>query len=84
MYSGKPVSLAREATTLSWVLFHGEMIAEICRIGNQAFQPLALKNNVINNIRKKLFLTREAVLETIRICKDQNVRSEYQSGCEQE
>ena len=42
MYSGKPVSLAREAATLSWVLFHEGIIAEICRIGNQAFMPLAL------------------------------------------
>lgn len=42
MYSGKPVSLAREAATLSWVLFHEGIIAEICRIGNQAFMLLAL------------------------------------------
>jgi len=42
MYSGKSVSLAREAATLSWVLFHEGIIAEICRIGNQAFMPLAL------------------------------------------
>ncbi len=43
MYSGKPVSLAQEATTLSWVLFHERIIAKICRIDNQAFRPLALR-----------------------------------------
>ena len=37
MYSGKPVFIGREATTLSWVLFHDRIIAFFSTFDNMGF-----------------------------------------------